>query len=76
MQSMSTLPDGIKRVQGLMEHESFQFTNPNKLRSVVGAFCRGNPDQFHARDGSGYQFLGDVIRKIDPLNPQMYVAGF
>jgi aminopeptidase N len=74
VQSASSLPNGIERVQALMKHECFQFTNPNKLRSVVGAFCSGNVEQFHAKDGSGYRFLGGVIRQIDPLNPQMGAA--
>ncbi len=71
VQSMSSLPHGVERVKQLMKHEKFSISNPNKLRSVVSSFCRGNPEQFHNADGSGYKFLGDVIRDIDPVNPQM-----
>ena len=30
-----------------------------------------NPVEFHAADGWGYKFLGDLILKIDPLNPAL-----
>ena len=74
VQAMSALPGGVDRAIRLMKHDGFEFTNPNKLMSVVGSFCVGNPQQFHAKDGSGYQFLGDVIRRIDPMNPQIGAA--
>jgi aminopeptidase N len=45
--------------------------NPNKVRSVVGAFCSGNPLHFHASDGSGYQLLGDMVAELDQKNPQI-----
>lgn len=54
-----------------MEHEAFSMTNPNKLRSVIHAFCVGNPAHFHDPSGSGYGFLRDMIREIDTKNPQM-----
>ena len=54
-----------------MQHPAFVFTNPNKLRAVVAGFCRGNPRQFHAVDGSGYELLGQTIRDIDRVNPQI-----
>jgi aminopeptidase N len=73
-QSVSSLPNGVERVKKLMNHEKFSLSNPNKLRSVVSSFCVGNPEQFHNPDGSGYRFLGDVIRKVDRRNPQMGAA--
>ena len=73
-QSVSSLPNGVERVKQLMNHEKFSLSNPNKLRSVVSSFCVGNPEQFHNPDGSGYRFLGDVIRKVDRQNPQMGAA--
>ena len=27
---------------------------------------------FHAKDGSGYKFLGDIVLQLDKLNPQVY----
>lgn len=59
---------GIKR---LMEHKAFDFKNPNKLRSVIGAFCGGNLINFHAKDSSGYTFLVEQIIALDKLNPQI-----
>jgi aminopeptidase N len=46
-------------------------TNPNNVRAVIGQFCRNNPIHFHAKDGSGYQFLADQIIELDKLNPQV-----
>ena len=71
IQAQSPLPGGVARVKALMDHPAFVFTNPNKLRAVVAGFCRGNPSQFHAVDGSGYELLGQTIRDIDHVNPQI-----
>jgi aminopeptidase N len=68
---MSTLPDALTRVESLLAHSAFNFANPNKVRSLVGAFCFGNPRHFHALDGSGYAFLTDMLIKIDAINPQV-----
>jgi aminopeptidase N len=69
----STLPeeDVLERMEDLMQRPSFSWTNPNRLRSVVGSFAMNNPSQFNRLDGKGYAFLADVIIKIDPQNPQM-----
>ncbi len=40
------------------KHRSFSMSNPNRIRSLIGAFAGSNPAAFHAQDGSGYQFLG------------------
>ena len=45
--------------------------NPNRVRSLIGAFCTANPVRFHAADGAGYRFLADRILELDPLNPQI-----
>ncbi|MFA9489150.1 MULTISPECIES: aminopeptidase N [unclassified Mannheimia] len=69
----ATRPDEnvLAIVQGLMEHPSFNFNNPNRLRSLVGAFCSQNPKAFHAIDGSGYRFLVDTLIKLNESNPQV-----
>ena len=46
-------------------------TNPNKVRSLIGTFSRGNPYRFHAIDGSGYEFLTDNVLELDSLNPSI-----
>ncbi len=71
VQAMSKRPDTLRRVEDLLSHPAFSLTNPNRLRSLVGAFCTGNPARFHAGDGAGYRFLVDRVLELDPLNPQI-----
>ncbi|MDT8311954.1 MAG: DUF3458 domain-containing protein, partial [Methylophaga sp.] len=71
VQVLSTLPGTLHRVKGLMQHAAFSIKNPNNVRAVIGQFCRNNPSQFHAKDGSGYQFLAEQILVLDKLNPQV-----
>ncbi len=70
LQATCILPGTLKRVQELMRHPAFSIKNPNKVRSLIGAFC-SNQQQFHAPDGSGYTFLADQIMVLDPMNPQI-----
>ena len=37
----------FERVQRLMRHRDFSVANPNRARSLIGAFCIGNPGGFH-----------------------------
>ncbi|WP_076413628.1 aminopeptidase N [Shewanella sp. UCD-KL12] len=55
----------------LTEHESFSFSNPNRVRSLIGSFAAANLVQFHKVDGSGYDFLTDAIIKLNKVNPQV-----
>jgi aminopeptidase N len=71
VQASSTLPDTLFRVKGLMQHEAFNIKNPNNVRALIGMFCRNNPVNFHAKDGSGYRFLTEQILALDKLNPQV-----
>ena len=71
VQAQSSLPETLIRVKGLMKHPAFSITNPNNVRAVIGQFCRNNPVNFHALDGSGYQFLAEQILVLDKLNPQI-----
>lgn len=71
VQATSRLPGTTQDVRGLMAHEAFDIRNPNKVYSLVRAFCAANPKHFHAADGSGYQLAADVILQLDPLNPQV-----
>jgi aminopeptidase N len=68
----ATIPEGtLSRVRELMNHHAFSKTNPNRLRALVGTFAAGNPTQFHAADGSGYEFLAGIVTDLDPKNPQV-----
>jgi aminopeptidase N len=53
------------------EHALFSDKNPNRVRSLFGAFVMNNPEQFHDESGKGYQFLADFLKKMDKLNPQL-----
>ncbi|WP_045225497.1 aminopeptidase N [Methyloterricola oryzae] len=61
----------LERVQGLLAHRAFDLRNPNRVRSLIGAFCQANPVNFHRLDGSGYRFLGDHVIALDGINPQI-----
>ena len=71
VQAQSSLKDTLLRVKSLMSHPAFNITNPNNVRSLIGQFCRNNAVNFHAIDGSGYQFLVEQILILDKLNPQI-----
>ncbi|MEB8433540.1 aminopeptidase N [Cocleimonas sp. KMM 6892] len=71
MQATSSLPDTLDNVKALMDHKLFDMKNPNKVRSLVGAFANGNPVNFHSADGSGYEFHADRVIELDAFNPQV-----
>lgn len=60
----------LDRVQHLLAHAQFDMKNPNKVRSVIGAFAN-NMAQFHQEDGSGYAFLAQKVCDLDKINPQI-----
>lgn len=61
----------IDNINKLLKHEAFDVKNPNKVRSVIGAFAGQSLINFHAVDGSGYQLLADQIILLNALNPQI-----
>ena len=71
MQATSSLPDTLDNIKELMNHELFDMKNPNKVRSLIGAFASGNPVNFHSADGSGYEFHTDRVLELDKFNPQV-----
>jgi len=71
IQAMSRRADTLDRVRGLMGHPGFTLRNPNRVRSLIGAFAAGNPVRFHAGDGSGYRFLTERLMELDRSNPQV-----
>ncbi len=71
VQAGSPRPDVLSRVQSLTGHARFDASNPNRVRSLVGAFSMGNPARFHAADGAGYRFLADWVLSIDRTNPAL-----
>jgi aminopeptidase N len=71
LQSTIPEPETTARVAKLMRHRDFSYLNPNRVRSVVGAFANANPTRFHALDGSGYDLLAETVLELDSKNPQL-----
>ncbi|MGB2314104.1 MAG: aminopeptidase N [Porticoccaceae bacterium] len=71
IQATNSQSNGLRRVQSLMQHSAFNMTNPNKIRSLIGAFCSANLVNFHNTDGSGYEFLQQQICALNSVNPQV-----
>ncbi|MCW8417310.1 aminopeptidase N [Fluoribacter dumoffii] len=71
IQAISELPETLNHVKMLLKHSAFSIKNPNKVRALIGAFCMGNPRNFHAIDGSGYSFLAEILVTLDKINPQI-----
>lgn len=63
--------DAVARVRELLDDARFDFTNPNRIRALLGGLVRGNPVAFHHADGAGYALLVDEILRLDALNPQL-----
>lgn len=61
----------LETVRGLLQHRSFTMSNPNRIRSLIGAFAGSNPAAFHAEDGSGYLFLVEMLTDLNSRNPQV-----
>jgi len=55
--------------QDLTQHPDFDWKNPNRFRSVIGALG-SNPAGFHAKDGAGYRLVSDWLIRLDGVNPQ------
>ena len=67
LEASAPRPDGLKRVQELLDHPRFDPLAPNSLRAVLGGFTANVP-VFHAIDGSGYRFMADQIAAVDARN--------
>jgi aminopeptidase N len=70
LQAGSPLPGTVGAVRTLMGHPAFDMKNPNRVRALIGAFA-GNHLRFHAANGAGYALVGETIRTLDGINPQV-----
>ncbi|NGM45603.1 aminopeptidase N [Rhodobacter sp. SGA-6-6] len=61
--------EAAETTERLTAHPRFDWKNPNRFRSVIGALS-GNHAGFHRADGAGYRVVADWLLKLDPLNPQ------
>ena len=68
-QALSTRDDTPAAVAALAQHPDFTLANPNRARSLIGAFAV-NQRAFNQPDGAGYRFLADQLIALDRLNPQ------
>ena len=70
VQATAPVPQALTKVDALTRHPAFSWTNPNRFRSLIGAFAMANPVAFHAADGAGYRFVADWLIELDAVNPQ------
>ena len=68
-QAFAFHPETVHQVEQLGQHPDFTLSNPNRVRSLYGAFA-GNQWAFHHRSGKGYQLVADCVIALDKLNPQ------
>ncbi len=73
MQAMAPERNGqvFARVRALLQHADFSLRNPNRVRSLVSAFCSFNPAAFHRADAAGYVFWSEHVLLLDAINPQI-----
>ncbi|WAH53402.1 aminopeptidase N [Pseudescherichia vulneris] len=71
LQATSPASNVLETVRGLLNHRSFTLSNPNRVRSLIGAFAGSNPAAFHAEDGSGYRFMVEMLTELNSRNPQV-----
>ena len=63
--------DVLPRVRALLKHAEFSMKNPNRVRSLLSAYCQNNPGAFHRTDGSGYTFWAEQVLLLNKTNPQI-----
>jgi len=63
--------DTLDHVRALTNHPAFSLANPNRVRSLIGAFAQNNSTQFNRPDGAGYEFIADAVLALDQKNPQV-----
>ena len=71
IQASLSSPSIFEKLEKLIAHPLFSLKNPNRARSLIGAFSTANPRFFHCDTGKGYQFLSEQLTKLDKINPQV-----
>ena len=61
--------EAVAVTEALTRHPEFDWKNPNRFRSVIGALS-ANHAGFHHASGAGYRLVADWLLRLDPLNPQ------
>ena len=68
--ALSQRSDNLDKVIELSQLSEFTTSNPNRLRSLIGAFSQ-NHACFHTEDGRAYDWLADWVLQLDKQNPQL-----
>ncbi len=71
LQATSPAFGTLDNVVELMQHKAFSIENPNKVRSLIGAFSSSNLLHFHQDSGKGYEFLANQVIALNKINPQV-----
>jgi aminopeptidase N len=71
LQAVADADDTLDRVLALLAHPDFGLHNPNRARSLLGAFALRNQFHFHRPCGRGYALLADNVLALDPHNPHL-----
>ncbi len=70
LQAMHPNKSALDDVKKLCDHTAFSINNPNKVRSLIGAFT-ANMVAFHRTDGLGYEFIADKVIQLNSINPHV-----
>lgn len=73
LQAIASDHDGhvLPQVRNLLTHTEFSLKNPNRVRSLVSAYCQSNPAAFHRQDGQGYAFWVEQVLALNKTNAQV-----
>ncbi|HUO53141.1 MAG TPA: aminopeptidase N [Rhodoblastus sp.] len=71
LQATIAEPETLARVRRLTLNHAFSLSNPNRVRSLIGAFANANPTGFNSADGGGYHFVAESALALDEINPQI-----
>jgi aminopeptidase N len=63
--------DVLNTVITLRQHADFNIKNPNRVRSLIHAFCMSNPGAFHQNPQKSYKFWADHVIELNQINPQV-----
>lgn len=71
LQAVAVTKQGLNALKHLIEHPAFTLKNPNRARSLIGAFAHSGSVIFHQLDGAAYALIADQLLQLDALNPQL-----
>eukprot|EP00882_Tetradesmus_deserticola_P025498 GHRQ01028013.1.p1 GENE.GHRQ01028013.1~~GHRQ01028013.1.p1 ORF type:complete len:110 (-),score=47.48 GHRQ01028013.1:12-341(-) len=63
VQAASDMEGNVANIRALMQHPSFNVTDPAAVSALLGGFSDSIVN-FHAEDGSGYAFMADAVIEV------------